>query len=880
MADILVKYKADVSDLTAKVTVIESKIKGLESVVNSSAANTQKQLGKTEEATSDLALSMEDLAQRIGAAFIVEEVIRFGKEAYDAFAKAELGALKLKTAVSVNGGLNEDFATLIEQGKELGEGTVFSEESVQQAQTLALQFGLTTDQVKKLLPVVSDFAAGTQQQLVPAIESVLRATNGMGRELKLYGVTLDKNATKQQQLANITQQLTDKFDGQAKAIGETRLGKIEILSHKFEDFKIKIGGMVAEMGDATLAIAGFILNGFKPLDEQLETTSGLLGKTEAEIKRITTALNAATLAGLQIQFDILASKADAPVEATKRLADQIQKLKLDGFKKDIEELPDKELLDSLKKLEDQAKKTTLVLSTPTELSNASRIKAIQDEIAARAAEGRLLADQNKKEGEDAQKLADDARKAAEQRIKDMEAFRQFTLKTLLENADAESTVRKAAAAEAIKDQEELKLAFAIIDLDTLKKKKEINNEFAESSNEVDEAILNKKLEIANQEIKINKDALDKQLKDIQQHAQDQIEILSTIKDDPRTKVNEENKAQQDILTARKRSVNEQTLLLEELKNAGITTEEDYTKESDRLTQERKKIKADEDAFRLKSDLETREALIANIQAIQQAYGELSSGAMAAFSAITNAQIDAIGERQAAQNEEFDKQQEAIDKSVTNRLATEGQGERKSADLKKQRAASEKAAAEEVNRVKRKQAEIDRLLSIFRIGLSLSEAIAELNVVKIAAATLELATVIATPIPKFAKGTSYVERNGNKPGIDTIPAFVNEGERIVTTEQNAKHWDLYEAIDNKRLDQYVLKQYVTPMLIQQQKAHAKEEKKTFVENITTAMQYNGLTYHDADYIRRKGQKITNVDELAGKIVKGIAQEIVRAKLYDK
>jgi hypothetical protein len=39
------------------------------------------------------------------------------------------------------------------------------------------------------------------------------------------------------------------------------------------------------------------------------------------------------------------------------------------------------------------------------------------------------------------------------------------------------------------------------------------------------------------------------------------------------------------------------------------------------------------------------------------------------------------------------------------------------------------------------------------------------------------------IASLATGTEFVELNGNKKGIDTIPAMLNEGERVLTTEQN-------------------------------------------------------------------------------------------------
>ena len=50
------------------------------------------------------------------------------------------------------------------------------------------------------------------------------------------------------------------------------------------------------------------------------------------------------------------------------------------------------------------------------------------------------------------------------------------------------------------------------------------------------------------------------------------------------------------------------------------------------------------------------------------------------------------------------------------------------------------------------------------------------------------------IPAFAEGTEYVNRNGAPKGKDTIFARLNEGERVLTTEQNAK----LKGISNSKL----------------------------------------------------------------------------------
>ena len=56
---------------------------------------------------------------------------------------------------------------------------------------------------------------------------------------------------------------------------------------------------------------------------------------------------------------------------------------------------------------------------------------------------------------------------------------------------------------------------------------------------------------------------------------------------------------------------------------------------------------------------------------------------------------------------------------------------------------------------------------------------------------------------FYHGVEYLERGNNKAGRDTIPAMLNEGERVITTDTNNKYWDVLSAVHNNRIPADVL-----------------------------------------------------------------------------
>lgn len=113
-----------------------------------------------------------------------------------------------------------------------------------------------------------------------------------------------------------------------------------------------------------------------------------------------------------------------------------------------------------------------------------------------------------------------------------------------------------------------------------------------------------------------------------------------------------------------------------------------------------------------------------------------------------------------------------------------------------------------NEVKRKQAIQERNRALFNIAIDTA-----VNAVKLFGQTVppgilsafaigqglvQAGIVRAAPLPKFFKGTEYLERGNNPAGRDTIPILANEGERIVPTAINQQ----LKGISNKDLPKMV------------------------------------------------------------------------------
>ncbi|MFA9220773.1 MAG: hypothetical protein ACEQSL_06260 [Sediminibacterium sp.] len=288
VTELIVKYKADISDLQAKVGQIESTLKKTEVAAAGAGKKTTEAFKEAGEGANFATNAFKKIGAAIVAAFAVEKIIEFGKESVKAFQEAELNAQKLKSAVSSNGGLQSDFENLIKQSQELQKTTIFSDDSIQQAQTLALQFGLTADQVENLIPLITDFASATGQDLNQALEGVLRGIEGNAKALKIYGIQVDSNNTKAQNFASIQEQITKKFAGQAQVVGETSAGALKKLGNAYDDLKERIGGFLAPAVAGFAKLASASLEAFNPkISENLEAEKIALEQATIKLSTLT-----------------------------------------------------------------------------------------------------------------------------------------------------------------------------------------------------------------------------------------------------------------------------------------------------------------------------------------------------------------------------------------------------------------------------------------------------------------------------------------------------------------------------------------------------------------------------------------------------------------
>jgi hypothetical protein len=158
---------------------------------------------KYQETSRTLSISNEQIlgglnriAGAFGIAFSVEALINFAKQSVQAFADAEKSVTDLRNTITLVAGESvEAFDILNSQAEKLGNTTIFSSDQVRQAQSLLSNFGLTSAQIEELIPKLAGFAKATNQDIVQAAQKVGSALNGSAKEFNNLGANINSTNT-------------------------------------------------------------------------------------------------------------------------------------------------------------------------------------------------------------------------------------------------------------------------------------------------------------------------------------------------------------------------------------------------------------------------------------------------------------------------------------------------------------------------------------------------------------------------------------------------------------------------------------------------------------------------------------------------------------
>lgn len=734
-----------INQADANVNKLGTSMQNLNAKTQGSTNSIKNLLSGLSPSFDGLTNSLKGIGAGILAAFSVEKIMEFSKQSIKAFQEAELNAKKLQTAVGVNGGVSSDYDRLIHQSEELQKITIFSDDDIQRAQTAALQFGLTTQQVERLLPVVTDFASATGQDLGSALDAVIQGVNGMERGLKRYGVQVDSTLDSTGKLDSIIQQLNKHYEGQAVIVGETAIGAMKKYENQIDDLQELIGSKLSPALETlqlgVLGVTNDLLD-FISLDfGSKESLADQIDKARAMVAKYATKLDDAALAQQRLNASADLEKAKKQRDSVKAGSDEYEKLAANvNF-----------LIGKLSALNEEYNRRSSVGERAKQEVELTRLttKELQKRLEI-ARQSNLIADKD---------LADAIQKELDKRLKAENDASSKLIEERKKNSQALADATKA-------DSQKLLEAEAGSDIERLLIQKKADEDRAKSlfdaSQKTKQDTLNLNIELENIER-----LYAKKITDIQKEKNDK--LLSEDEKSDKARLAEMQQHDEDELQDQK-DKNDKLLELEKQKN------------------------------------EQRAQLA--IQAADFISQLIQDGA--------NLQIDAINEQRDIELKSIDEKLQANQDARQKELISETQFVAENKKLLDQKAKAEEEAQKKALKLKREAAIAAKLDNIFKIGIESALAIVKyaadpftLPLVPFieALTAIQLASVIAAPLPKYAKGTLSLQRGTNPSGVDTIPIMANEGEAITPTKEARDYNHTLKAIHTRSVPAEALNRFV-------------------------------------------------------------------------
>lgn len=786
------------------------------------ATEADKASKKTSDSFNDVGKTVSNIGRQIGgaiaAAFTVDAVLKFGKATIDAFLEAEEVSSRLKFAITeINNESESTFTRLVKQAETLQKISIFDDEDIQKAQTALATFGLTSEQIERLIPRIVDLASANKRDLASTTDTVIRGIEGEQKALKLLGVQLDEVGTEVENYNQILDK-TVKFTGSAAEATETLSGHLEQSKSRYSDIQEAIGSLLA---GAFTSLKNSVLEALAALIRFDETAD--------EVRKKANANAAAAAQSLVSQFEKEGKSVDAIKAGLSAGVAEAQK-NIEKYADAVEQAELKIALIQTGRRE----------ATTTEVNNLFKVINLNKDLLINATA--------------------------------IAGAYQDQLDIINEQAASNNRI--------LKTEDLKKLSIEQLNALLLEQKK-IGDSISRSNTD----LINKQIE---EQIKLQK-KLD-ELADKRIGKDEEI-----IKITSRLSVNQSayNEEQLQLINLYLKSIegtqefrNAVFTLNQELEKKGIT---DFEKRLDAQNQAR--IKANDIKPVWVTDyISEIERVISEMNRWIDKNREILDSTSTLFSSITDlsrvfteSTITDLQRQLEATQTTADQEQKALDDSLNKRLISEADYRKKSDAIELQRIATEKKIQAEINKQRRRQAQLDKAAAIFEITLqntiNVIKAIGTPPVPNVVLGSLaagigavQLAAAIATPLPGYKKGTKGKKDSGMayiaEEGKEAV--FLPQHTKVVPNKPTIRYADAIDAMIDNNYEKYVYKKHIAPALLKQKREYETHEKATFASNIVNSMTYTGTTFADHDYLRRKGTKITNADEIGAIVAREVAK----------
>lgn len=244
------EFTADFSQFTDAAKGAEQAINGVTDASARIGADTPRHAQVVGAALRDVALKAKD----------------FATEYIAAFAEEEAATKRLESAITASGRASADVLPRYQDmAAQFQTMTRYSDDAVLSAQTTFTQIArLGPEQMQPAIQAAADLAAGLGIGIEEAARKIAMVIGTDGAKLGTLKALLGDVDVKGKSAAEVLEIFNSKFGGAAAADRETTIGQMEHFNNVLDDFKGKVGGVLAT------ALTP-LLDAFTSLDPVLQT---------------------------------------------------------------------------------------------------------------------------------------------------------------------------------------------------------------------------------------------------------------------------------------------------------------------------------------------------------------------------------------------------------------------------------------------------------------------------------------------------------------------------------------------------------------------------------------------------------------------------------
>jgi len=329
---------------------------------------TAKVKNSTEELTT--------IFKHLGQVLTVGALVKGFQTLIKAYMDQELAVTRLNGALRSQGKFSEEIsASFIKQASNLQELTTFADEAILSGQAFALAMGLEADAVKKVTPLVLDFASAMNIDLQTAFRIVGQSASGETSLLRRYGLIVDESKLKSDGFNAVLEVMQTNFGGLAEEIARSGVGPVKQFQNTISDLSETLG---ENLLPALITIITLLKEWLPTLSRVAIGISGVVAETTNGIVELIRIIPAALTSNYKEIIKIMSEHGKKSTDTWSLMAESILKIE-EMAAKDRTKVTEKEEKDKLKVRVKNSKEWQKRIEETQEAEVEAREKSIKED---------------------------------------------------------------------------------------------------------------------------------------------------------------------------------------------------------------------------------------------------------------------------------------------------------------------------------------------------------------------------------------------------------------------------------------------------------------------------------------------------------------------